>query len=159
MNRDLEEFIGKVENKKKSMKKIDYDAIASEAQEEYNKSKKKKPNKNKYAFAKAALRRVSSWWWAMSEAMDRAKVSRGVWKCAHCDGHFKKNEIQKDHIKPVVSTDGGVNDMNTYIETLFCEPENIQILCKPCHQVKSSTEQVLRKEVNKAKRKAKKNDN
>ena len=115
----------------------------------------KKVNKNKYAFAKAALRRVSSWWWAMSEAMDRAKVSRGVWACAHCKGHFKKNEIQKDHISPVVSTNGEKNDMNTYIETLFCEPENIQILCKACHGIKTAVENELRTESRKAKAKEK----
>ena len=105
---------------------------------------KKAPNKNKYAVAKAALRRMSTFWWAMSEAMNRAKVSRGVWACAHCAGHFKKHEVQKDHINPVVSTDGGVNDLNTYVETLFCEPENIQILCLTCHKIKSSVEQTMR---------------
>ena len=114
----------------------------------------KKVNKNKYAVAKAALRRVSSYWWAMSEAMDRAKVSRGLWECASCKGHFKRHEVQKDHISPVVSTNGEKNDMNIYIETLFCEPENIQILCKPCHGIKTSTENILRTDARKAKTKA-----
>jgi hypothetical protein len=116
----------------------------------------KKVNKNKYAFAKSALRRASVYWYAMKEAMDNAKVSRGLWKCAQCQGEFKKSEVQKDHISPVVSTDGEKNDMNTYIETLFCEPENIQILCKPCHLTKSAVEQQLRKENRKKKTKAKK---
>lgn len=111
----------------------------------------KKPNKNKYAIAKAALRRASSWWWAMSEAMNRAKVGRGLWQCNSCKESFKKNEVQRDHIEPVVSTNGGINDLNTYVETLFCEPENIQILCKPCHSVKSSAEQTLRAQARKAK--------
>lgn len=114
---------------------------------------KKAPNKNKYAFAKAALRRVSSWWWAMSEAMDRAKVARGLYACAMCHEHFKKKEVQRDHISPVVSTDGVKNDMNSYIETLFCEPENIQILCKPCHLTKSAVENEQRKEHRKEKAK------
>lgn len=105
---------------------------------------KKAPNKNKYAFAKAALRRASTYWWALSEAMSRAKVGRGLWQCNSCKEHFKKNEVQRDHIEPVVSTNGGVNDLNTYVETLFCEPENIQILCKSCHSVKSSQEASLR---------------
>lgn len=105
---------------------------------------KKAPNKNKYAFAKAALRRASTYWWAMSEAMVRAKVARGLWKCASCHEHFKKHEVQKDHIEPVVSVTGGLNDFNAYIDTLFCEPENIQILCKPCHQIKSGAEASLR---------------
>lgn len=113
----------------------------------------KKVNKNKYAIAKAALRRVSSYWWAMSEAMNRAKVARGLWECAMCKEHFKKHEVQKDHISPVVSTNGEKNDMNIYIETLFCEPENIQILCKPCHLIKSGIEVQLRTESRKEKAK------
>jgi 5-methylcytosine-specific restriction endonuclease McrA len=113
----------------------------------------KKKITNKYAFAKSVLRRASTWWWALSEAMDRAKVGRGLWECAMCHEHFKKNEVQRDHIKPVVSTDGEKNDMNMYIETLFCEPENIQILCKPCHQAKSQTENEIRKENRKKKAK------
>lgn len=113
----------------------------------------KKKNTNKYAFAKAALRRASTYWYAMSEAEANARVARGVYKCNICQEHFKRGEIQRDHIKPVVSTDGGVNDMNTYIETLFCGPENIQIVCKPCHTTKSSVEGELRKQVRKEKAK------
>lgn len=117
---------------------------------------KKAPNKNKYAVAKAALRRVSSFWWAMSEAMDRAKVSRGLWSCAHCKEHFKKHEVQKDHIQPVVSVnEDKQNDMNSYVETLFCEPENIQILCKNCHSLKSSVEATLRAQARKERAKLK----
>lgn len=102
---------------------------------------KKAPNKNKYAFAKAALRRASVYWYALKEAMDSAKVSRGIWKCAHCNEHFKKHEVQRDHIQPVVSVNADkVNDMNSYVETLFCDPSNIQILCKPCHALKTSIE-------------------
>ena len=114
---------------------------------------KKAPNKNKYAVAKAALRRASSYWWAMSEAMSRAKVSRGLWMCAICLGHFKKNEVQKDHIQPVVSVNADkVNDINSYVETLFCEPENIQILCVSCHKIKSGIETELRKQNRKKKK-------
>ena len=117
---------------------------------------KKAPNKNKYAFAKSALRRASTYWYAMSEAMANAKVARGLWKCASCQEHFKKHEVQKDHINPVVSVNSEkVNDMNSYVETLFCEPENIQILCKPCHATKTQNEGILRVQARKEKAAAK----
>ena len=117
---------------------------------------KKAPNKNKYAFAKSALRRVSSWWWAMSEAMERSKISRGLYRCASCLEGFKKHEVQKDHINPVVSVNSeNINDMNSYIETLFCEPENIQILCKPCHLLKTKIEGEQRVQARKERAKSK----
>lgn len=118
----------------------------------------KPPNKNKYAFAKSALRRASTYWYAMKEAEATARVSRGLYKCAMCLELFKRKEIQRDHIQPVVSTNGEKNDFNTYIETLFCEPENIQILCKPCHLSKSQIEGELRKASRAKKKKEKKVD-
>lgn len=41
-----------------------------------------------------------------------------------------------DHIKPV----GKFKDWNTYIENLFCEEENLQLLCKECHDKKTKKE-------------------
>ena len=116
----------------------------------------KKVNKNKYAFAKAALRRASVYWYAMKEAMDNARVSRGIYQCNSCKELFKKHEIQKDHIQPVVSVNAEkVNDMNSYVETLFCGPENIQILCKPCHALKTAVEGEQRVQARKERAKSK----
>lgn len=116
---------------------------------------KKAPNKNKYAFAKSALRRASRYWWAFSEAESRGRVSRGLYLCASCQETFKRKDVQIDHVNPVVSTNGTTNDLNTYVETLFCEPENLQLLCIPCHKTKSGAEQTLRAQARKEKAKDK----
>lgn len=66
--------------------------------------------------------------------------------CAKCGLCFKRKEVQVDHIQPVVPIDRPVQDWNEYIERLFCSPENLQVLCKPCHQVKCDNEQEERNE-------------
>lgn len=100
---------------------------------------------NKYAFAKSVLRRASRMWYANKEVEAKHRVSRGVYFCGICGGHFKKKDMEKDHINPVVNTEGKKADMNTFVENLFCDTENMQMLCIPCHDQKSQTEQQLRK--------------
>lgn len=116
---------------------------------------KKTPNKNRFAFAKNALRRASRYWWAYSQAEANGRVSRGLYLCASCQEQFKRKDVQIDHVNPVVSTDGGVNDLNTYVDTLFCDPENLQLLCVPCHKLKSGIEQTMRAEARKERAKSK----
>jgi 5-methylcytosine-specific restriction endonuclease McrA len=45
-----------------------------------------------------------------------------------------------DHIIPVVDPAVGWTTWDDCIERLFCEPENLQLLCKACHSEKSREE-------------------
>lgn len=112
---------------------------------------KKAPNKNKYAFAKNAIRRASRFWYAMKEVEEKHRVSRGVYFCGSCGEHFKKQEMQKDHIAPVVPVDGNNKSMDAFIENCLCDTENMQMLCIPCHKIKSGAEQTLRAQARKEK--------
>lgn len=80
-------------------------------------------------------------------AIQAARIERGVYKCASCDGRFGPKEIQLDHKIPVIDEEIGFVDWNTYIDRLFCEEENFQVLCKPCHEAKTFLEQEIRKQV------------
>jgi hypothetical protein len=57
-----------------------------------------------------------------------------------------------DHIIPVVPETGfptlpnGKDDWNTYLERYFCGPEGLQVLCDPCHDIKTGKENKNRKE-------------
>jgi len=61
------------------------------------------------------------------------------YKCAACKKNFPSTAVQVDHIAPVVPP-AGFDSWDSYIERLFCEEGNLQVLCKPCHKVKSGTE-------------------
>lgn len=68
------------------------------------------------------------------------------WNCASCRGWFFKKEIQCDHRTPVRSaTPQTFEELVSCLERLLSPLENLQILCKPCHQIKTNVETALRK--------------
>jgi hypothetical protein len=100
------------------------------------------------------LRTASYRWHYRSEAIKAARVERGLYKCAMCHGLFKNGEYFVDHKDPVVPLDGwDGKDWSMYITRMFCNTEGFQILCDPCHTVKTDTEVQLRKIRREAKKK------
>ena len=66
-------------------------------------------------------------------------------ECSSCKESFPAKEVQVDHIEPVVDPKVGFVDWDTFISRLFCEAENLQVLCKPCHLSKTKLEKDERK--------------
>ena len=62
------------------------------------------------------------------------------YECASCKDTFVARDVQVDHIEPVVSPQEGFQDWWTYMNRLYCEAENLQVLCKPCHKEKTNAE-------------------
>lgn len=112
--------------------------------------KKGKPNLRHWLTNK--LRRLSYQWAPRKQAIKDARLERGVYKCAICEGRFGPKEIQLDHKIPVVDEEVGFIDWNTYIDRLFCDVDNFQVLCKPCHETKTFFEQEIRKQVKREKK-------
>lgn len=57
----------------------------------------------------------------------------------------RAKEVAVDHIAPVVDPKTGFVSWDAFIERLFSERENFQVLCKECHKKKSSDEKDIRK--------------
>jgi len=93
------------------------------------------------------LRSASYRWKFRSEAIKKARVSRGNYRCAMCGKDDLKNgEFAVDHVEPVVALTGWDGDLDTYIRRMFVKTEGWQILCKdPCHTIKTDTETQIRK--------------
>jgi len=53
--------------------------------------------------------------------------------------------VQIDHTDPVVDPATGFVNWDTYFDRLYCEVENLQVLCKPCHKDKTNVERKERK--------------
>lgn len=119
-------------------------------------SKSKKPNLEHWL--KNKLRRASYMWPPRKEAIVNARVERGKYKCNSCENIFGPKEIQLDHINPVINEEEGFVDWNTYIERLFCSTELFQVLCKPCHEMKTFFENEIRTQARQDKRKEKAKD-
>jgi ribosomal protein L44E len=61
------------------------------------------------------------------------------YKCAKCKKQFVAKDVQVDHKDPVVG-EAGWESWDVYIERLYCTVDNLQVLCKGCHAVKTKEE-------------------
>lgn len=113
-----------------------------------------------HSFIKNQLRGATRKWAPISDCLSRARVSRGLYKCEGCgaevpptvkDGSRRVKNVFVDHIEPIVPVTGWVS-WDSCIERMFCEIDNLQLLCKECHDKKSNEEAALRAKYRKEKK-------
>ena len=94
---------------------------------------------------------------AQTGKKENAKTKRIAmhYKCNSCEKDFPAKEVQVDHIEPVVDSKG-FNSWDVFIERLFCEKENLQVLCKECHLIKTQLEKKERASASKKPKKSRK---
>ena len=106
------------------------------------------------SFVTGALRTATRRWPPKYKALKEAFVGRQVnkktnklamhYRCAACDNEFVSNDVQVDHISPAVDPAKGFVSWDVYVDRLFCETSNLQVLCLNCHKKKTSEEKLLR---------------
>lgn len=100
----------------------------------------------------SAIRRITMWNPEAAAALKSAKVGPNKYKCANCFEIFKKEEINRDHIDPIVPMTGfpmlpdGHHDWNMYIQRAIISRDKYQILCIPCHDIKTAIEDKIREQ-------------
>jgi len=104
----------------------------------------------KKAFIISVLRSGTRRWPPKYETLAAAKTEKKInpktkrlaqhYRCARCLGEFTSTNVEVDHIQPVVDPEKGFKDWNTFIRRLFCDEKNLQVLCKPCHKIKTKEE-------------------
>lgn len=107
-------------------------------------------------FIVSVLRAGSRKWPPKYQVLNEAKTEKKVntktkrmgqhFQCAACAKDFPSSQVQVDHIEPIVSTEDGFTSWKDFIERLYCEKENLQVLCKPCHSLKTKKERDARKQ-------------
>jgi len=117
------------------------------------------------SFIKSMLRRGSTRWGPKYACKKAARHSEKLPNekgrlvfhslCASCNQVFPETTCAVDHIQPVVDPYVGFQGWDTLIERLFCEVDNLQVLCKPCHDRKTKREKEVDKERRKHERAAK----
>ena len=65
-------------------------------------------------------------------------------QCQVCSSWVSSSKIAVDHIVPVVDVDVGFTDWNTFIDRLWCDKNNLQIICDSCHNKKTNNERIAR---------------
>ena len=106
------------------------------------------------SFVKSALRSASQRWPPKYQCLNAAKVGKKInwktnriaehYKCNSCGKEFPLKEVQVDHIHPVVPVTG-FTSWDEVINNMFCEQEELQVLCTECHNTKSLRERQERK--------------
>lgn len=92
-----------------------------------------------WSFIRSGLREKFNRWPPKYEAIREAKVARGKYQCASCGELFKQTEVQVDHITPT-GTLKSFEDLPEFVEKMFVDTSGLQVLCKPCHQIKTNEE-------------------
>jgi 5-methylcytosine-specific restriction endonuclease McrA len=97
-----------------------------------------------WSFIRSALRQKSRWWKPITQTkMNARRAYKGPnkrqkfeYQCVHCTKWFPEKKINVDHIHPAGSLNCA-NDLPGFVERLFCESDNLQVLCESCHDVKT----------------------
>jgi 5-methylcytosine-specific restriction endonuclease McrA len=107
------------------------------------------------AFITAVLRSGVRRWAPKYETLNAAKTEKKVnsktgrlaqhYRCNNCLQEFTQKDVEVDHINPVVDPDLGFTSWDDFIDRLYCEADNLQVLCKACHSEKSKQEKTKRK--------------
>lgn len=66
--------------------------------------------------------------------------------CAKCGAIEPIGHVEVDHIDPVISVDKSVDSYSAQelYERLFCDKDNLQVLCLTCHGTKTTAENAER---------------
>ena len=107
------------------------------------------------SFIKSLLRGGTRRWGPKHEVKRAARVSRGIYLCNGCgqegpatikiDGKRVDNAVV-DHIAPIINPDTGFISWDDTIQRMFCEADNLQVMCRSCHKEKSDDENRRAKE-------------
>ena len=100
-----------------------------------------------WSFIRSALRQKSRWWKPIAQAKAKAKRTykgplkrqKFEYQCKECLQWFPDKQINVDHIIPA-GTLRCANDLPGFVERLFCEVDNLQVLCSTCHNKKTQDE-------------------
>lgn len=100
-----------------------------------------------WTFIRSALRKAWSKYPVKYQVLQEArrpsqlddKRTKWQYQCNNCKGWFKTKEVQVDHIESAGSLKD-YDDLPSFVSRLFCEKDNLQVLCHSCHKVKTQEE-------------------
>jgi hypothetical protein len=108
------------------------------------------------SFIKNNLRNATRKWAPISDCLKDARTRRGFYLCNGCKqevpntirdekGKRIKN-VLVDHIEPIIDPAIGWTDWDDCINRMFCEADNLQVLCHECHKAKTDEEKAVAKQ-------------
>ena len=100
-----------------------------------------------WSFIRSCLRQKSRFWKPITHCKLKSRRAytgpnirqKFEYQCNDCKSWFPEKKINVDHIIPA----GSLNqpeDLPGFVERLFCEVDNLQVLCENCHDKKTKLE-------------------
>jgi len=101
-----------------------------------------------FGFIRSTLRRAFTRYPVKHQVkINNRRIKKGSkrfeYQCEACRGWFPNSQIEVDHINPAGSLKT-FDDLPGFVERLFCEEDNLQLICKPCHLKKTKEERSRR---------------
>lgn len=103
----------------------------------------------------AAMRRIFRWTEEKRLCRKKAEIKatgKVKYLCATCKKVYDRKETMVDHIRPVVGPEG-FTTWDAFIDRLFCEEANLQVVCKADHRAKTLAETKARAKTRKENKK------
>ena len=102
-----------------------------------------------WSFIRSALRQKSRWWKPITQCKHQSrrkyngpnKRQKFEYQCASCKNFFPEKKGNVDHIIPAGSLNKA-GDLPGFVERLFCEIDNLQVLCTTCHDLKTKNDKL-----------------
>jgi 5-methylcytosine-specific restriction endonuclease McrA len=96
-----------------------------------------------WSFIRSALRLAWQKYpvkWQVKKAASRPsqlddKRTKFEYQCSGCGEWFKGVDCEVDHIQPAGELKA-YDDLPCFVRNLFCEADNLQVLCKTCHKTR-----------------------
>lgn len=100
---------------------------------------------------RGGFRRFPAKYETLNEAFIGKKINEATGRlanhylCNKCKQEFPAKQVQVDHIIPAVDPKTGFTTWDDFINKLYCDKKNLQVLCIDCHKAKSKKERESRK--------------
>ncbi len=101
-----------------------------------------------WSFVRSGLRQMSRRWPPLvriavnavrRKSQSENKRLKWEFQCSHCGCWSPRKSIEVDHIVPCGPLKS-FEDLKTFAERLFCEPDGLRVLCLTCHQQRTRNE-------------------
>lgn len=105
-----------------------------------------------WSFIRSGLRAKFSRWPPKYKVLNKAKRTvtgkrhKYEYQCSVCNNWFKQKEVEIDHYPEACGSLKEADDLPRFVTTLFCEEENLRVICKECHRVHTNNERANKKD-------------